>query len=126
MNIKYPVFVRFWTGSIDLMSCYNEVVGEIESLDVGQYSYSGWDASARPLEFFVKDDWPAVRLKNEIQEIETLEAAIVAFAGLVCPKIPFEHPSLDDVSLRELWNDVVRHLEGNTSKWRKFLMRFWS
>ena len=107
--IKWPVFGQ---DRDQFMFMINSEQGldSLETIDIEGKEYMGWDVCGIPVEFFLDKRKIRVRPTSEIAQKEELRRAILKYAALASPKIPFK-TDLPEDDIIGLFMAVEQHIK---------------
>ncbi len=122
MVIKYPIFGQDrdkWMFMIDVESDLNSC---LEVIDIENKEYIGWDQMGVPIEFYLDNGKIKIKIFSEDAQLERLKEAILDYAAVARPKVPFKDSGLTD-NVINLFNAVEGHIKdsGLIGKIKRFL-----
>jgi len=88
--MKYPIFGQDrdkWMFIINSESDLNS----LEAIDIEGKEYVGWDVTGMPIEFFMDKGAIKTRPLSQTIQIDELKKAILNYATIANPKMPFNH-----------------------------------
>ncbi len=97
MEARYPLFILEKDDlSVRMIKDSNEL-GWYEQIDIEEGLYAGWDVFGHPIElYWERKMGPQIRLVNDSQQIDKLKEAVLNYANLARPKIPFVYSGTED------------------------------
>lgn len=115
MSIKYPIFVKDRDGWVSIV---NKDVNELETIDVeGSEFIACWDSYGIPLRLYLKREGKKEEIKveqgSEIPQLDKLKEAILNYAQLSSPKVPFVYSDQPD-NMVGLFKAVEEHIKAGS------------
>jgi hypothetical protein len=124
MSVKFPIFGQDKDKSIFIIETESKLSYHLENIDIENKEYIGWDSDGKPVEFYLDNNEIKVRSLSSESKLEELKQAILDYAQLYRPKVPFNYSGSNVV---ELFKTVEEHIDQGRFSYRitKKLKSLW-
>ena len=109
--MKYPVFLQDrdkWVYIIESESG----LSFLEAIDIENKEYIGWNVTGVPIDLYLDKGEIIIRTLSEMPQLEKLKKAILDYASIVNPKIPFSYYGNEN-DITDLFRAAERHRKTN-------------
>ncbi|MEW6088081.1 MAG: hypothetical protein AB1498_07220 [bacterium] len=114
MKPEYPIFILTKDEMSIAMLVNSKELNFYEQIDIEEGLYEGWDVRGYPIILsWDKKYGTKIEITKEITQLEKLEEAIINYAKLYNPKVPFKYSGPEN-NITELFNEVEKHIKKDT------------
>lgn len=99
MSIKFPIFGQDKDKSIFIIETKFKLSYHLENIDIENKEYIGWDSDGKPIEFYLENNEIKVCCLSNESKLKELKQAILDYAQLYRPKVPFDYSGSNVVDL---------------------------
>jgi len=122
--MKYPVFGQDRDRWMFMISSESEL-GSLEAIDIEGKEYTGWNVAGIPVEFFLDKGNIKIKPLSEVPQIEEAKKAILNYAAIAKPKVPFNYYGPED-DMVGLFKAVEQHIKSGSlkEKIKRFIKKY--
>ncbi len=110
MTVKYPIFGQGRDKWMFIIEKESKLDYHLEAIDIENKEYVGWDSEGKPVEFYLDNNKIKICCLSNESKLEELKKAILNYAKLARPKVPFSYSGSED-NIFELFKAVEEHIQ---------------